>query len=300
MSKFISSYYYSKTLKLGLVLAISLSLGLSTGSAGWFDPANLQVGGSVPPPGNDPNQISSPGLVDIYEASNANAATFSQFLLILGIPEKTSNNNFFSGNNPITSVTSYSSSSPPVVTKGSSTLGGTNPFSQGSWNTSSGYAGTMTSSGEAYSTAGFSNTDNSNSFVNWAYGGGTSTKPTGGDLGINGINPNGFDLYVFVITASLDPQGYVSVQFNTDPTKGATLPLGTYAIAYADVTDSNGNVKLYDTPFTQAGLTTSNGTTPGGGVITNPAPSSAVLFSLGGLALLGFMARSRRRLLAAA
>jgi hypothetical protein len=42
------------------------------------------------------------------------------------------------------------------------------------------------------------------------------------------------------------------------------------------------------------------GTGPGGEVITNPAPSSAILFSLGGLALLGFMAQSRRRLLAAA
>ena len=41
------------------------------------------------------------------------------------------------------------------------------------------------------------------------------------------------------------------------------------------------------------------GTTPGGEVIS-PAPSSAILFSLGGLALVGFMARSRRRLLVAA
>ncbi len=302
MSRFISNYCISITLKLGLVLAINLSLGLSTVSAGWTDPANLHVGGVAPTTSGDPNQISSPGLLDVSQISGG-APTFTDFLLILGIPElnNNTNKNFFNGTNPITSVTSYSTYTATSGTIGISSLGGSNSFSSGSWNLSTGYAGTMTASsgGYAYSNAGFTNASGgeSNSFDNWVYGPqGAKTNPLGGDTGINGITPTGFDLYVFVITATLDPKGYVSVQFNTDSTKGATIPLGTYAIAYAEDT---ANSKIYDTPFTEAGLTTSNGTTPGGNVIT-PAPPSAIAFALGGLALLGFMAQSRRRILAAA
>src|SRR5207248_835057 len=44
----------------------------SIGHATLLDPATLQIGGTVPPPGNDPNQIGNSGLVNIYQNQGKN------------------------------------------------------------------------------------------------------------------------------------------------------------------------------------------------------------------------------------
>src|SRR5436190_20300848 len=58
----------------------------SAGHATLIDPATLQIGGTVPPPGNDPNQIGNSGLVNIYQNQGGAGALNTPFLLILGIP----------------------------------------------------------------------------------------------------------------------------------------------------------------------------------------------------------------------
>ena len=137
---------------------------------------------------------------------------------------------------------------------------------------------TSTSGGEAYSTAGLSPPNHSNNFTNWA----------GWDWSVDKINATSFGIYMYEIDASLSAKSSVGVTFSS-------LPQGTFVIAYGQ----NSSRNAYGTPFTEAGLTAnSGGTSPLFGVA--PAPPSVVLFGLGGLALVGFMARSRHRLLVAA
>jgi hypothetical protein len=316
MSKSMHTDYLSVLLKTGSAFAIMITFGLGNVSAQVLpDPPDLHIGGTVPTLGSDPNLIGSSGVVNVYNNSGS-AGPFSEFLLILGIPEVNgnSNSNYFGGKDPITSITAYDQQTagpPPTFTKistdWSSTLGGTNPYgaqpgSLGSWNSTTGYVngknngtndGTMVSgSPDAYtllfgSGSASAGLPNSNSYTNWSGAVDTQAKFT----------PTGFDLYVFKIYSNdntgLDSKGYVSIQF--DNTK---LLNGTFAIAFAQDTKNS-----YGTAFTEAGLMTNTspgpGPLPGGNVIT-PAPPSAIVFSLGGVALLGFMARSRRRLLAAA
>ena len=316
MNRPISVNHFSVLLKIGFAFALMITFGLGDASAQILpDPTDLQIGGNVPPPGSDPNLIGKTGVVNIFDNSGS-AGPFTEFLLILGIPEVNgnSNDNFFKGTNPIQSITAYNQQSagpPPIYSQISgtwgSTLGGNNPYgtiepgSLGEWNSSSGYVtgynnnangGTMVSgSPDAYSLifSSKANLDNSNSFNNWS--GAVQTNEN--------FTPTGFDLYVIQIyskdgtTDILNPKGYVSVALNAND-----LLNGTFAIAFAQ--DSKNS---YDTAFTNAGLMTNNSNQPGplpGGEVITPAPSSAILFSLGSLALLGFMAQSRRRLLAAA
>src|SRR2546423_8502955 len=168
----------------------------SIGHATLLDPATLQIGGTVPPPGNDPNQIGNSGLVNIYQNQGKNDpegvdVLKTPFLLILGIPNAGSN--FFGGVNPITSVTATNPVPGGTVTTGTGVLGGFNLYG-GTWDTTTGFAGSMGPGGEAYSTiVGLDGpTDNSNNFGNWA----------GVDQTINGVTATSFAIYVFEITAT--------------------------------------------------------------------------------------------------
>jgi hypothetical protein len=191
------------------------------------------------------------------------------FLLILGIPNDTSNNGnggtFFSSN-PITS--------------GNGTFASTDYFG-GTWSTTSptaGFAGLITTGGDAYVAANLT-TDGgaSESFTNWSQW----------DSSVNGITATNFGIYVFEIDASLDSKASVGVTFSS-------LPQGTFVIGYGE--DSK---HIYDTPFTESGLTTS-GDGPGPFVGTAPAPPSVVLLAFGGLGLALIIACSRRRVLLSA
>lgn len=263
--------------KVGFAAALVLTLAMSSARAALIDPSTLQVG---PGSTTDPVQVGNSGLLTVNQVSGGADLLTNPWLLILGIPETNNgtNNNFFNSADPITSVTTTNSDKTT-----SSQLGG-NSINGGTWNSTTGYVDTMKAGQEAYTQMGFTgldsqgNTNNSNSFTNWA----------GADSSINGITATGFDLYVFEISAALADKDTVSIQFPT-----GSLPLGTFAIAYG-INSSH----VYDTPFTEAGMTTGGGGgTPGGGA--TPAPPSVVLLGFGGLGLAFVLARSRRRLAAA-
>jgi hypothetical protein len=252
-------------LPLVIAVASTLTFGMNPALAG----STLQLGGTGAT-GTDPVRIDDSGVVTVLQnsggAGTLDTGPLSQpWLLILGIPNGPSTNDFF-GN-----TTSSGFTDP--ITSGNGSLGGTNLYG-GAWNKDTGFAGTMTSTtDEAYSTVGLSGTNNSNNFVNWA----------GADSTYDKITVNNFGIYVFEISATLGPKDTVDVLFSS-------LPVGTFAIAYG--TDGK---HVYDTPFTEAGLTTPGGVRPHD--TATPVPPSVVLFGLG---FVGFLARSRRRLVTAA
>jgi hypothetical protein len=269
-----------------LLALAALAFAPTSGRADFEDPSTLHIGGSVPTTGGDPNQIGSSGLVNVYQNSTGAENLTSPWLLILGVANDSTGGHFFDSLGAF-SVTSYNPYNNPTGVAGSGTLGGANLFA-GNWNATTGFAGLMTASSrqDAYGTASLfqGNPNNSNSFGNWATGG-----PNGGDLGVNNINATNFGIYVFEITAPLNANGNVAIQFAS-----GKIPLGTYAIAYGlgPVNSSpNGKTPVYDTPFTEAGLTTDDFNHH----VVTPAPSSALLLGLGGLGLVGFVGLRRWR-----
>ncbi len=221
----------------------------------YTDPATLQVPGTT----LDPVQIGS-NNVAVFQNQGGAGPLVDPWLLILGVPN--TNNPTLFNNGSISSVTS--------------SAGGNTSWTYGGYKTSI----TGSPKGQDAYSALFptSNLDNSNSFVNWA----------GADATINGIHATSFGLYEFNINASLGAKDTVSIDF-------ATLPLGTYIIAYGETskttttrtctgtgkhkvctTTNTTDITQFDTPFTQAGLRT--------GV---PEPSSMLLLASGALGLFG-------------
>jgi hypothetical protein len=167
----------------------------------------------------DPNLISG-NVIDIFQTSGGSPATVLQpELLILGIPNDTTN---LFASNPISGVT-YINPYPG----GTSTSGSSPSFS---------FQGDMTAGQDVYSFLGLSG-NASNSFTNWS----------AADASINNITASNFGIYEFSLAGSdLGPKGLINILFNS-----GALPLGTFAVAYG--TNSAG--KPFDTPFTEAGLT---------------------------------------------
>jgi hypothetical protein len=175
--------------------------------------------------------------------------------------------------------------SAPTVTlsHGTGVLGGT-PISGLSWNSTTGFANTMTSGGpttDAYEALGLSNPEsgagNSESFVNWA----------AADSAALSITATNFGVYVY----ELSNTGLVGHPSDVNVTFGSALPTGTFIVAYGcdsgaagpwtNPCTSNG---IYATPFTQSALELSK----------TPEPASLSLFGcIGGL--LAIVLYSRRR-----
>jgi hypothetical protein len=263
-------------LKVGLAVALVLTFGIGNASAALIDPSTLQIGntatGPYSPtgPGGETVELGSSSFF-VWQnqggASNLLLSTSSPppigapagFLLLLGIPN---NNTTFLG----------------TITSGNGHLASTDYFG-GTWN-SSGFAGNMTSGGKAYTQAGLSGANASNNFANWS----------GWDLSVDGITATKFGIYVYEIDASLTAKSSVNISFSS-------LPQGTFIIAYGEQASSKTNP--FDTPFTEAGLTTNGGGGGGGGGGVVPAPPSVVLLGFGGFGLAFILVRSRRRLAAA-
>ncbi len=222
----------------------------------YTDPATLQVPGTT----LDPVQIGS-NNVAVFQNQGGAGPLNDPWLLILGVPN--TNNPTLFDKNSIASVTS--------------SAGGNTSWTYGGYKTSI----TGSPKGQDAYSALFptSNLDNSNSFVNWA----------GADSTINHIHATSFGLYEFNINAFLGSKDTVAIDF-------ATLPVGTFVIAYGETskttssrtctgtgknkvctTTNTTTITQFDTPFTEAGLRTGT-----------PEPAGILLLGSGVLGLLGF------------
>jgi hypothetical protein len=217
----------SKLLLLALGVTVTIFLGSASLNGDTTDPATLHIGGGAGTPcatgcAGEPNLISGNNL-DIYQTSGGADPIPAPQLLILGVPNDTTN---LFGTDPITGVTYINPYPGGATTSGSSG--------------SSFFAGAMGPSENVYDFLGLT-ANNSNSFTNWA----------AADLAINGITANNFGIYELSLNGGiLGPKGLIDVLF----TSGA-LPLGTFAVAYGTAGDQS-----FSTPFTEAGLTTTTTT----------------------------------------
>lgn len=269
--------------KVGFAVALTLTLGMGSVWADFTDPSTLQIGNSaIGPysptgPGNEVVELGSStfyvwqnqggaNTLELSLTSPPSSPTSPGFLVLLGIPN---NDTTFLG----------------TITSGNGEVAGKDFFG-GGWNTTTGFAGLLSSSSDqqskdAYAVAGLPTTQfgaDSESYVNWS----------GFDSKVNNINATNFGIYVYEIDANLDSKTSVGITFSS-------LPQGTFVIGFGE-DDS----QSYGTPFTTSGGTISpNGGGGGPGAGSTPAPPSVVLLGFGGLGLAFVLVRSRRRLAAA-
>jgi hypothetical protein len=215
------------------------------------DPATLHFGSGGGTPcatgcGGHPNLLTSSTLIDIYQNSGGAGTLVQPILLILGIPNNSSN---LFGANPINSVTSYNPYSTafpgtPVAGTSSFAAGGTYGLISP---VAGGYFGIFDSSfnGDVYAFLQLQgNVNSSNNFGNWA-----------GAVNVaNGFTPTEFGIYVFAINGILSAQGLIDIDFNS------TMAPGSIVIGYGQYqTTSTSSSVLTADPGCPAGYTLSGG-----------------------------------------
>jgi len=216
------------------------------------------AGGGCPLYGNEVNGIGV-SLLSIHENGAGQPPLVNPLLLIIGVPNP-------SGGFIAPGIDS--------VSAGTGQLGGANAY-MGTWNTSTGFGGTFTSSsgGSVYSFLGLVfPASASESFANWS----------SAEQYVTGITPAGFGIYVY----TLNDTG-ISGGSTIDISFASSLPVGTFVVAYGcSQVASDGSCrpmgKVFGTPFTQSGL-----------VITPEADTLALLAF--GLVFVGIALRGRRR-----
>lgn len=248
-----------------LAVCFSLVCAYQTKAQTLIDPATLHIGAGAGTPcamgcGGDPNPIGSGNTVDVFQNSNGAPALKTPLLLILSVPNDTTN---LFASNPISGV-SFTNPYP-----GGSTVAGTSAFATaGTYGlksaVSGGFFGVMGPGQEVYSFLTLTGpADKSNSFTNFS----------GVDQAQNGITATGFGVYAFALSGGkLGPNGLANITFGS-----GALPRGTFVDAYGQT-----NTKLFDTPFTESGLTN-----------TTPEPASMLLLGTGFVAFGGMLRRRK-------
>jgi hypothetical protein len=217
------------------------------------------AGGGCPLYGNEVNGIGAT-LLSIHENGAGQPPLTNPLLLIIGVPNDSSGS----------AAPDISSVSP----LGAGDLGGDKTYYKGSWDTTTGFGGTFTSSsgGSVYSFLGLVfPASPSESFANWS----------SAEQYVTGITSAGFGIYVYTLNnTGISGGSTIDISF------ASSLPVGTFVVAYGcSQVASDGSCrpmgKVFGTPFTQSGL-----------VITPEADALALLAF--GLVFVGIVLRGRR------